>query len=100
MKPGMSIEGAAARMQTLAGGIASEHPDTNAGWGVRLSPLSDEISRTSRLELLLVFAAMFCLLLLVCANVASLAIARGSAVRGKSRFASRSARAAAVSPDS
>ncbi len=39
--------------------------------------LSDEISRTSRLELLLVFAAMFCLLLLVCANVASLAIARG-----------------------
>ena len=36
MKPGMSIEGAAARMQTLAGGIESEHPDTNAGWSVRL----------------------------------------------------------------
>ena len=43
------------------------------------SPLADEIARTSRLELLLVFAAMFCLLLLVCANVASLAIARGVA---------------------
>ena len=77
MKPAMSIEGAAARMQTVASGIESEHPDTNAGWSVRLSPLADEISRTSRLELLLVFAAMFCLLLLVCANVASLAIARG-----------------------
>ncbi len=79
MKTGMSIEGAEARMQTLASGIATEHPETNAGWGVRLVPLADEIARTSRLELLLVFAAMFCLLLLLCANVASLAIARGVA---------------------
>ena len=59
MKAGMSIEGAAARMRTLASGLESEHPDTNAGWSVRLSPLADEIARTSRLELLLVFAAMF-----------------------------------------
>ena len=66
-------------MQTLASGLAAEHPDTNTGWSVRLAPLADEVARTSRLELLLVFAAMFCLLLLVCANVASLAIARGVA---------------------
>ena len=79
MKAGMSLDGAAARMQTLAAGVAAEHPDTNAGWSIRLSPLADEIARTSRLELLLVFAAMFCLLLLVCANVASLAIARSVA---------------------
>jgi predicted permease len=79
MKAGMSIEGAEARMQALASGLAAEHPETNAGWSTRLFPLADEISRTSRLELLLVFAAMFCLLLLVCANVASLAIARGVA---------------------
>ena len=79
MKPGLSIEGAAARMQTLASAIASEHPDTNSGWTIQLASLADDISRTSRLELLLVFAAMFCLLLLVCANVASLAIARGVA---------------------
>jgi putative ABC transport system permease protein len=77
MKSGISIEGAEARMQALASGLASEHPDTNAGWSIRLFPLADEIARTSRVELLLVFAAMFCLLLLVCANVASLAIARG-----------------------
>jgi putative ABC transport system permease protein len=79
MKAGMSLEGATARMQTLASGLAAEHPATNAGWSVRLAPLGDEIARTSRLELLLVFAAMFCLLLLVCANVASLAMARGVA---------------------
>ena len=79
MKPGISIEGAEARMQTLASGLAAEHPGTNAGWSVELSPLADEVARTSRLELLLVFGAMFCLLLLVCANVASLAVARGLA---------------------
>lgn len=79
MKTGMSIQGAEARMQTLASGLEAEHPVINAGWTVRLSPLADEISRTSRLELLLVFGAMLCLLLLLCANVASLAIARGVA---------------------
>ena len=79
MKPAISIEGAEARMQTLARGLAAEHPDTNAGWSIELSPLADEVARTSRLELLLVFGAMFCLLLLVCANVASLAVARGLA---------------------
>ena len=79
MKPGLSIHGAEARMQTLASGLEAEHPVINAGWSVRLSPLADEIARTSRLELMLVFGAMFCLLLLLCANVASLAIARGLA---------------------
>lgn len=79
MKAGMSLAGAESRMQTLASGLAAEHPATNAGWSVRLLPLADEIARTSRLELLLVFAAMSCLLLLLSANVASLAIARGVA---------------------
>ncbi|MGH9222070.1 MAG: ABC transporter permease, partial [Vicinamibacterales bacterium] len=79
MKTGLSIQGAEARMQTLASGLEAEHPVINAGWSVRLSPLADEIARTSRPELMLVFGAMFCLLLLLCANVASLAIARGLA---------------------
>jgi putative ABC transport system permease protein len=79
MKPGMSIDGAEARMRTLASTLATEYPAINAGWSVRLFPLADDIARASRLELLLVFAAMVCLLLLLCANVASLAIARGLA---------------------
>ena len=79
MKAGVSIEGAEARMRAVARGLEAEHPETNAGWSIRLTPLADEIARTSRLELLLVFAAMFCLLLLVCANIAGLAIARGVA---------------------
>jgi putative ABC transport system permease protein len=77
MRAGLSIQGAEARMRTLASDLEAEHPETNAGWSVQLFPLADEIARSSRLELLIVFSAMFCLLLLLCANVASLAIARG-----------------------
>jgi putative ABC transport system permease protein len=78
MKAGMTVESATARMDAVANALAAEYPAINAGWTVQLSPLVDEIVRTSRLELFLVFGAMCCLLLLVCANVAGLAIARGA----------------------
>ena len=41
--------------------------------------MQEELVRSSRIELILVFGAVFCLLLLVCANVASLAVARSVA---------------------
>jgi predicted lysophospholipase L1 biosynthesis ABC-type transport system permease subunit len=47
-------------------------------------PLREELGRSSRAELLLVFGAVFSLLLLVSANVASLAVSR-SAARARDR---------------
>ena len=79
LKPGLSREAAADRMAVLAARIAADHPRTNADWSVQLVPLRDELVRSSRTELLLVFGAVTGLLLLVCANVASLAIARSTA---------------------
>lgn len=79
LKPELSREAAAGRMEILAARIAAAHPKTNSDWSVQLVPLSEELVRSSRTGLLLVFGAVFCLLLLVCANVASLAIARGAA---------------------
>jgi putative ABC transport system permease protein len=79
LKPGLSLDAASGRMETLSARLAADHPRTNAGWSVQLVPLSDELIRSSRTELLLVFGAVSCLLLLVCANVASLSIARGAA---------------------
>jgi predicted permease len=73
---GLTRDAAEERMQVLAMRMAADHPSTNAGWGVELVPLQDELVRTSRTELLLVFGAVCCLLLLVCANVASLTVAR------------------------
>jgi predicted permease len=66
-------------MEVLAARIAADHPRTNADWTIDLEPLRDEVVRSSRTELLLVFGAVSSLLLLVSANVASLAIARTSA---------------------
>jgi putative ABC transport system permease protein len=79
VKPGLSREAAADRMAVLAARIAADHPRTNTDWSVELVPLRTELVRSSRTGLLLVFGAVFCLLLLVCANVASLAIARSTA---------------------
>lgn len=78
VKPGVTMEAATARMATLAARIATDHPRTNTGWTIDLVPLKDELVRSSRAELLLVFGAVFGLLALVCANVASLSIARSA----------------------
>jgi predicted permease len=79
VKSGLSREAATERMEILAARLAADHPRTNSEWSIRLVPLSEELVRSSSTGLLLVFGAVFCLLLLVCANVASLAIARGVA---------------------
>ena len=79
LKAGISREAAAERMAVLAARAAADYPRTNTDWGVELAPLRDELVRSSRTELLLVFGAVFGLLMLVCANVASLAIARRAA---------------------
>jgi putative ABC transport system permease protein len=84
LKADLPRESATARMQLLAARMAADHPATNADWGVELVPLRDELARSSRTGLLLVFGAVFCLLLLVCANVASLSIAR-SVARARER---------------
>jgi putative ABC transport system permease protein len=79
LKADVSREAATAQMATLAARAAADHPGTNADWSIELVPLQQELVRSSRTELVLVFGAVFCLLLLVCANVASLAIARSTA---------------------
>ena len=79
VKRGLSLEAAAERLGVMAARAAVDHPRTNTDWGIELVPLREELVRSSRTELLLVFGAVFGLLLLVCANVASLAIARTAA---------------------
>jgi predicted permease len=79
LKAGVSREAATDRLQLVAARLAADHPRTNADWSVELAPLRQELVRSSRSELLLVFGAVFCVLLLVCANVAGLAIARSTA---------------------
>jgi putative ABC transport system permease protein len=62
----------------LQAGLAREHPETNEGWGVRVLPLHEEITGSTR-PIFLVFSAGVALLLLIaCANPANLALVRAT----------------------
>jgi putative ABC transport system permease protein len=79
LKRDMSLRSASAHMDALAAQLAADYPAVNAGWGVHLTPFAEELVGASRAELLAVFTGVFCLLVLVCINMAGLSVARASA---------------------
>jgi len=78
MKPGVAIEQARADLATLAAGLAAAHP-VDRGIGVALEKLSDSRASNLRPMLLLLTSAVALILLIACANLANLLLARNSA---------------------
>ena len=78
--PGMTLDRASADLQRVAGELGTEYPRTNADWGVRVVSFSDWMigPQLERAVFVLLGAVGF-LLLMACANIANLLIARGSA---------------------
>ncbi len=61
-----------AEAQLSAGALGAELPESNEGWGVRVVPLREEIVAPARTLLWIVLAAVGCVLLVACLNIANL----------------------------
>lgn len=78
MKAGVTVEQAQRDLAAVSAQLALERPVVNAGWTVRVVPLREELFGWTRQPLLTIEAAVFLVLLMACANIAALLIARGT----------------------
>ncbi len=78
LRPGTALGTARAELEALAGRQARDYPQTNQNRTLGLRPLSEEIVGSVRSALLMLLGAVALVLLIACANVASLLLARAS----------------------
>jgi putative ABC transport system permease protein len=79
LKPGVSAGRARAEVKAIVERIATESPDTHAGWSGDVRLLREDFTGAKlRLMLLTLLGAVFCVLLIACSNVANLLLARAT----------------------
>ena len=81
LKPGTNFGQAQTELDTIFSRLKLADPDKNRGSGVKVVPLRVSLSGKTRLALLVLFGAVFFVLLIACCNVANLVLARGATRR-------------------
>lgn len=81
LQPDASVEQAQSALNATAVAFQQEHPAAypEPGWGLRVVPFQEQIVRGARPALLVLLIAVSLLLLVVCANLSSLVLARNAA---------------------
>lgn len=79
LRPGVTVGQARADMKVIAENIARVAPDTNKGWGIAVNPLREDlVGADLRTTSLVLEGVVGFVLLMACANVANLSLARGA----------------------
>ena len=78
LKPGVTMERARGDLERIAARLASQYPSSNTGWSAEVQTLRDHEAGNLRSMMLIMMASVVFVLLIACANVANLLLARTS----------------------